>query len=71
MTANRFLLPVVLGTGLAAVFLACADETPVADNESAALPVVKAPAQFTNTTPTPSGYQLPSMNRMFVSKNIH
>ena len=34
-------------------------------------PVVKAPAEFTSSTPTPSQWNLPSMDRMFVSKKVH
>ncbi|MFP6858481.1 MAG: formylglycine-generating enzyme family protein [Roseibacillus sp.] len=71
MTPTRFLLPIALGTGLAAVFIASGEEKPVADKDAATVPAMKAPAKFTNTTPTPAQYQLPSMNRMFVSQNIH
>ncbi|MDP6208294.1 MAG: formylglycine-generating enzyme family protein, partial [Roseibacillus sp.] len=34
-------------------------------------PVVKAPAKFTNSTPSPSQWNLPSMDRMFVSRKVH
>ncbi len=34
-------------------------------------PTLKAPAKFTNSTPTPSEWALPSANRLFVSKQVH
>ena len=41
------------------------------DSESAKSPAAKAPAKFTNSTPTPSQWELPSTHRLFVSKKIH
>ncbi|MEE3178115.1 MAG: hypothetical protein VX317_00415, partial [Verrucomicrobiota bacterium] len=59
----------ILLTGVApflGAFSGCAEE-PAAEKQ----PMIKAPAKFTNSTPTPSQWNLPSMNRMFVSKKIH
>ncbi len=70
MNSKRFLIPATFGAGLATIFLALAEEKPVADQD-AATPVFKAPAKFTNSTPTPAEHQLPSMDRMFVTRKIH
>ena len=64
---NRF--HQILMTGVAPFLgaLSVLAEEPTAEKQ----PVVKAPAKFTNSTPTPSQWNLPSMNRMFVSKKVH
>ena len=62
------LLSAALSSALVLTALA---EEPVADTEAAKAPVIKAPAKFTNSTPTPSQWSLPSADRLFVSKKIH
>ena len=41
------------------------------DSKSEESPAAKAPAKFTNSTPTPAQWDLPSTHRLFVSKKIH
>ena len=41
------------------------------DSKSEESPAEKAPAKFTNSTPTPAQWDLPSTHRLFVSKKIH
>ncbi len=41
------------------------------DSKSKESPAAKAPAKFTNSTPTPAQWDLPSTHRFFVSKQIH
>ena len=41
------------------------------DSNAEKAPSLKAPAKFTNSTPTPSEWALPSANRLFVSKQVH
>ena len=38
------------------------------DSKSEESPAEKAPAKFTNSTPTPAQWDLPSTHRLFVSK---
>ncbi len=41
------------------------------DSNSKEPPAAKAPAKFTNSTPTPAQWDLPSTHRFFVSEQIH
>jgi len=41
------------------------------DSNSKESPAAKAPAKFTNSTPTPAQWDLPSTHRFFVSEQIH
>jgi formylglycine-generating enzyme required for sulfatase activity len=41
------------------------------DSNSEKASALKAPAKFTNSTPTPSEWALPSTNRLFVSEQVH
>ena len=64
---NRFHQILMTGVAPCLGALSALAEEPAAEKQ----PVVKAPAKFTNSTPTPSQWNLPSMNRMFVSKKVH